>query len=487
MAKHYGAWCAIGGLSLVLAACGGGSSSGDEGTTPPITQRDRIEPFETAAKTAAQAAVAQVTSGVAKLDNIQSVVLGAPAAVAVQKVRAAEPEIGTPLQVGISRDVSKSASVDSTKALLSWHSTQDGSAQVAAIAFNSGEAKGVRLGVLVRSLPAGAVLRFYGAAQGKAEQVSWSELQAQAAQIATSGADDVTAHTYWSPDFGGASTVLEVQIPAGADVSQVQLAVPRLSHYVQTAEEVSLKASGSCNVDAMCQPDYVKQARSVARMLFTRENGLSYYCTGTLLNDVSNSSKPYFLSANHCVSTQAQASTLITDWFYHSSACNAGGAGSEMVTLQGGATLLYASSGTDTSFVQLNRTPPAGVVYAGSYFGAAMANGSGIIDLHHPDGDMQKWSLGTVTGLAQCNVSNESCQSSNSSDASFYAVSWQQGTTEGGSSGSAAFYAIGSNRYVTGQLFGGSASCSARTGTDYFGRFDIPYKAKINQWLNPAT
>ena len=38
---------------------------------------------------------------------------------------------------------------------------------------------------------------------------------------------------------------------------------------------------------------------------------------------------------------------------------------------------------------------------------------------------------------------------------------------------------------AAGTLFGGSASCLSPNGKDYYGRFDLPYKAKIKQWLNP--
>ena len=180
---------------------------------------------------------------------------------------------------------------------------------------------------------------------------------------------------------------------------------------------------------------------------------------------------------------QAQAATLITDWFYHSASCGSSTVSTDTRRLTKGSTLLYSTASTDTSFVQLNEAPPAGVVYAGSYFGAALSARSGIAGVHHPSGDMEKLSVGTLKGYGQCG--NGTCLDTDVSSGTFYGVNWQQGTTEGGSSGSALFYSIGSQRYVSGQLYGGNASCREPNGTDYYGRFDVSYKAKIKQWLNP--
>ena len=510
MAIQQKTWLLVGGLALVVAGCGGGSSSssGDGGTTPtdpttPVTPTqpnlsERIEPFDTLAKSteasaaaSAQSAGGGVLYGQAAKPSIRTVSLGAPAASLLQKSTATATgnleKAAEAVQIGAKRDVAATATVAGLQSQLSWQPGSGGT-QLAAIAFDSATAQGVRLGVWVKSLPAGAVLRFYGASGGEAVQVTGAELEAQAAQLRQSGADDQTVHTYWSPDFGGTQTVLEIQVPAGADVQQVQVAVPRLSHFTQSAAQaqksVDEKASsGSCNVDLMCQPDYLAQGRSVARMTYTREDGLSYLCTGTLLNDATTSKTPYFLTANHCVSTQAQASTLITDWFYHSASCGSSTVSTDTRRLTKGSTLLYSTASTDTSFVQLNEAPPAGVVYAGSYFGAALSARSGIAGVHHPSGDMEKLSVGTLKGYGQCG--NGTCLDTDVSSGTFYGVNWQQGTTEGGSSGSALFYSIGSQRYVSGQLYGGNASCREPNGTDYYGRFDVSYKAKIKQWLNP--
>ena len=134
--------------------------------------------------------------------------------------------------------------------------------------------------------------------------------------------------------------------------------------------------------------------------------------------------------------------------------------------------------------MQLNSQAPAGIVYAGSYFGG-VGVGTALAGVHHPQGDLQKVSLGSVQRYSTC-VDN-SCRSSNADDGTFLTLGWQEGTTEGGSSGSAAFVTFGERRYVVGQLLGGTASCAARDGVDYYGRFDTSYRTALRRWLNPTA
>ncbi|MBS0507249.1 MAG: endoproteinase ArgC, partial [Proteobacteria bacterium] len=336
--------------------------------------------------------------------------------------------------------------------------------------------------------PPGALLRFYGAAPDQAVQLSAEQLRAMAERNAASGAADQLARTYWSPDFGGAQTTLELEIPAGADPAAVRLAVPRLSHYQLTAAEAEdavrtkAAAAGSCLVDVSCRPDYLEQSRSVARMEFVAEDGNAYFCTGTLLNDMASSGRPYFLSAQHCIASQVVASTLVTDWLYRSASCNSMVENPASRRLTGGARLLYAAAGTDTAFMQLNDPAPPGIVYAGSYYGG-LPVGTQLAGLHHPEGEPQKFSLGTLVRYSNCG--DESCSPGGGDTGNYLALNWQQGSTEPGSSGSGVFVTIGAQRYLAGQLHGGSASCAKPGGTDYYGRFDLSYRAALKRWLNP--
>ena len=74
------------------------------------------------------------------------------------------------------------------------------------------------------------------------------------------------------------------------------------------------RAAGACNRDVACSSEYLPMSPSVALMDFTKADGNGYTCTGTLMNDRSSDGIPYFLTAAHCISTQAEASSLATYW-----------------------------------------------------------------------------------------------------------------------------------------------------------------------------
>lgn len=483
-------------LALALVACGGGgggddsgngSDGGGSGSPQSPAWSERIEPFEPKAAPVLKTAqlVSDPTGAVASFAATRIVRLGGlpPAGAGLAATPTA---VGVPRQIGQARAVPEAASAAATAPLLQWQPTARGT-QVAALRFESEGARGVRLGVLVESLPQGAWLRFYGAAPADAVQLGAQELQAMAARNAGAGATDEVARTYWSPDFGAAQTTLEVEIPASASPAAVRLAVPRLSHLSLTAADADqgfttkAAAAGSCLVDASCQPDYLEQGRSVARMTFV-DNGDAYFCTGTLLNDRASSGTPYFLSANHCITSQAVASTLVTDWLYRSTSCGGTSVDPASRRLTGGATLLHASASTDTAFMRLNDAVPAGVVYAGSYYGGVPVN-TALASLLHTRGELQTISLGTLIGYENC--SDTSCQATGGTDGNYMKLSWQLGSAEQGSSGAGVFVAIGARRYLAGQLHGGTASCDRPDGADYFGRFDRSYRAALRQWLSP--
>lgn len=389
-------------------------------------------------------------------------------------------------QIGIARDVPSLAKVSDLEAQLRWTDTGRGT-RAAAFSVTSEGAKGVRVGLLVRGLPSGAVLRFYAQSGGAPTEVTGEQVQASIDRNLQAGAPDEAAHTYWTPDFGGPETTVEIEIPAAAATSSVKLAVPRLSHYVVAPGDTEAQGiakvgeSGTCEVDVMCKPEFLSQSRSVVRMLYVRD-AKTYLCTGTLLNDARSSKTPYLLTANHCISSQVEASSLVTDWFFRSSACNSGALSAAAQRRSGGATLLHATASTDTAFMRMNEAPPAGVVYAGSYFGT-LDTGHTMVGVHNPAGDLQKVSSGIFLRYSACSA--EVCFSSNAASGTFLAMGWQQGVTEKGSSGSALFHTLGDKRYVVGQLYGGASSCQAPAGLDHYGRFDVAYRNAIKQWLNP--
>ena len=500
-------WAAF-AAALALTACGGSDSPAPAPTpapapspspapapapTPaPAPGSDRIEPLDTAVAPlsapakVAPAALSRLPAGA----TVARVALG-PLAAAKQ---AMANQKGVALKIGEGRDVSATASAAELAPRFDWRTLADGS-QVAAVAFAAEGARGIRLGVLAERVPAGTVLRFYGAPGSRVVEMSATELEALRRINEDAGLSGAAARMVWGPDTEGAVSTLEVQLPPGVSASQLRLAVPQLSHLTQTVAQAiestdkdvdQIGNAGSCNVDVMCSA-YQTEGRAVAKMLFSKA-GSSFLCTGTLLNDTRSSRTPYFLTAAHCISDQAAASTLVTYWFFRAQSCGSSPRFDPAATpLGGGAQLLYTRGTVDSTLLRLNAAPPANVLYAGSYFGGGAVPGTEVLGVHHPSGDLQKFSLGSVRGYISCTEfgadGRTTCVDGNESTGALLGVSWRQGTTEGGSSGSAIFVQPGGTRYVAGVLSNGSASCQNPSGTDNYGRFQRAFADGIGSWL----
>lgn len=392
--------------------------------------------------------------------------------------------------VGASRALEGAATGAALDARLHWTSTPAG-ALIAALSVSADGAHGLRLGLHITALPGSAAVRVYSQQRpSMVYEISGQQLLQMIERNLAAGDDADTARTWWTPELGEAEQTIEFELPAGTDPRALQVSIPSVSHIF---EELSLPQEDPlvlstkisdpelCNLDASCYEELAPQRNAVARMLFTKF-GRTYVCTGTLLNDAGSTQTPYFLSANHCISTQSVASTLQTDWFYRSSSCNARTLSPQSTRRFSGATLLYASPTTDTAFLRLNDAPPTGATFAGWDAKAVSAN-SPVVGLHHPQGDLLKASFGQVLGEVDCQPVSDTQFSCSAARGNYYRVQWSRGTTEGGSSGSALFL----NGYVVGSLYGGATTCTASESSDYFGRFDIAYNAALSQWLNAAT
>jgi len=208
-----------------------------------------------------------------------------------------------------------------------------------------------------------------------------------------------------------------------------------------------------------------------------------YYCTGGLLNDtVSTSTIPYFLTANHCISTQSDASNLECYWQYWTSSCHGAcynSVGAVPRTI--GATLLSTSTTCDYSFMQLSQTPPAGSTLLGwTTTAVANTNGFQLYRISHPAGSPAAYSR------HQVDTSSPTC------------TGWARGNwiysedilnaTEGGSSGSPV---CNVNGQVVGQLSGCCGYncnnvCDASNNWTVDGAF-ANYYSNISTWLDPST
>jgi len=270
-------------------------------------------------------------------------------------------------------------------------------------------------------------------------------------------------------------------------VPNVPLSIARVSHQVvapATLDKIDTKAvqdigtSEACEIDVACvMPqtealDSSKQA--VAAIEFTQEDGFTYLCTGQLLNDSVASNTPYFFSAQHCLDSAMAARTLNEYWFFDAVACGSK-AVPPYVQQSAGATMLARSPDSDWALVRLNAAPPPGVTFS-AWRTDPIPTSTEVIVLHHPEGDLKKWSDGTALGYQVY-----------TDGSSFAQVTYGQGSTEPGSSGAGLLTFNNAGYYeLRGGLWRGSASCENPGGIDEYSRIDGMLKL-TRQYLTPDS
>lgn len=446
-----------------------------------------------------------------------NVSLGAPLSSQSASARAnnetvANDHMGKPMQIGFGRNVAQTSTATATQQLLAWKTTASGG-QVAAINFNSTGAKGIRIGLLVTQLPETATLRFYAKGATTAFEVKGAAVLEVLAKNLAAGDKTDEGRTYWLPSVDGADATVEIELPSGISSSTVTVSIPSISHIFMSSKEISsataqLNYAGdtnlglSCQVDVTCSAPIPAATDAVVHLRFIKNSG-TYICSGTMLNDTISSATPYLLTANHCIDNQTVASTL-TSWFkYRSTTCNDGTTGEYYPTL-GGADLLYTAYGTDSTLLKLRAAPAVtGVLYAGWDATTAPAVSTNAHSIHHPRGDQQRLSRGSIVGYSTRNATNpNSFIPSNVTNGAILDVTLTTGLTEGGSSGSGLFKGTDANPILIGQLFGGSTPGNAANGfipacsaanpsiamqpNNVYGRFDVAFKDGMNDWLAPT-
>lgn len=368
-----------------------------------------------------------------------------------EDARTANPTAGAfekRLRVGISQPVQLRPQTDGT-----WEDLPDGQ-RLWRLVVDSPNATDLRFGFSIYQLPKGATLTFVNNA-GHTYDGPYDDT------------DGTPEGQFWTVPVAGSAITLELLLPADTVLADNALVLASVSTGYRNimsrdgSSLLSLDASGTCNVDVACPlgDPYRSEIRAVARYTFDSA-GSTYLCTGTMLMDGPRDFRPFFLTANSCISTQAEASSMALIWNYQSPNCGQHGGGSMADTQTGGATLRAHRADVDFSLVELNQSPPASynVYFAGwNSFDSAP---DGSIGIHHPSGDVKAITQGM--GALQ---TIDSCIGSGG-----VATHWKtggpytQGTTEGGSSGSPLLVPNGSTyptqNLVIGTLSGGTAACN---------------------------
>lgn len=191
----------------------------------------------------------------------------------------------------------------------------------------------------------------------------------------------------WTPSVEGQTITVEVESPTTVRPFTISSVAD-----IRASAEV-FPTDTSCAEDAKCYSGFEDEARGIAHMQFVSE-GSAWICTGALLNSADEKFTPYFLTANHCIATPAEAASLETFWDFKTATCN-GNSSLSGKPKTNGATVLATSQETDMTLLRLSSRPP------GRYFLGWRAGvpevGATLYRLSHPEGEPLRYSTSTVS------------------------------------------------------------------------------------------
>ncbi len=299
---------------------------------------------------------------------------------------------------------------------------------------------------------------------------------------------------YYSPFVPGDVAYIEIVAPRRS-FRHVELELASVTHGYRGLFESGggLDKSGSCNVDVACPlgAGWADQIASVGHYTF-RRGASSYVCTGQLVANTRRDSTPFFLTANHCLSSSTAASSVVVYWNYQSSTCRTPGSSASGSPLpktiashtQSGSTLVATNAASDFTLLRLSTAVPSGANAFWSGWDRRDYTPGGAIAIHHPSGHEKRISE-EVDPLSISRYSG----APGSGTTHLRVADWDQGTTEGGSSGSGLWDR--SSKLLVGQLHGGGAACG-NNEPDWYGRFFVSWtgggtsSTRLSTHLDPA-
>ncbi len=342
-----------------------------------------------------------------------------------------------------------------------WLALDDGKA-VWRMAIQSGGASGVRV-------------HFHDFAVGSGSVWVYSEDRSQVFGPYTGSGIDGSGD-FWSHAVFADTAVVEYLADQWTDT--VPFSVTRIAHLMASEQTMS---AGTCELDVSCYSPWGSISNGVGMYIF-ESAGASYSCSGSLVNDSNNDAKPYFLTADHCISTQAMAQTVEVFWKYQTSTCNGTLPSLSSVPTSLGATYLASApiQSGDFSLMLLSYLPNSSLTFYGwNASSTALAMGAPVVGMHHPEADYTRVVFGERTADATIQVGTGAAPAS-----MFYQIQATAGVIEPGSSGSPLFLP---DELIVGTLTYGPSgnACSISPFTAGYARFAVAYPS-LSQYLSPV-
>ena len=305
-------------------------------------------------------------------------------------------------------------------------------------------------------------------------------------------AADATNGQHWTPLVRGDEVVVELEVADQARAAGLTLGTVVYGYRSLPSTRGSPRPkSGACNLDVACEEadPWREQVRSVGRYTY-ESNGSTFLCSGALVNNTGATRTPYFLTAEHCVSTPEEARTMVFYWNYQNQTCRSPGSPANGTVTDddpgdqtSSGALLRARSGNwhdqgqifgkpDLTLVEVDDAiPDAYNLYLSGWSQSGPAPPS-TVTIHHPHGHGKRISFdedpSSITGFGQ----------SSQGDTHLRVGNWELGTTEVGSSGGPLY---DTDQHVVGVLSGGFAGCvgdgTDNNEPDWFGRFAAGFES----------
>lgn len=296
--------------------------------------------------------------------------------------------------------------------------------------------------------------------------------------------------------------IVVLKEPKGATSSQIHMNEVSFI-YRSLLKKKSAGESESCQNNINCTEavNWQDEKKGVARILVTEGNSQGW-CSGSLINNVKKDCKPYFLTALHCGVNATTAN--LNQWKFYFNFELAGCTGTPTESLATSANTITGcgklatsndgggDTGSDFLLVRLGTvanetTTISKLKTIGAYWNGFDANNTtvtGGAGIHHPSGDVKKISF--FTGATTTSAWDGNGLQSH------WRLTWSDGVTEGGSSGSPLFNNNNGNSRIIGTLTGGSSYCSAQTSPDFYGKMSYHWNQNttsgnipLKQYLDP--
>ncbi len=322
-------------------------------------------------------------------------------------------------------------------------------------------------------------------------------------EVYTFTAGDNDAHgQLWTPLVAGDRAGLALEVH-DALVPAMGLALAQVNHgfrgFGKAPKAIGDSDSGACNIDVVCSVaddatfgPLVDMYRDQIRAVGAYTLGGTEACSGALINNAANDTTPYFLTADHCGISSANAASVVVYWNFENTTCRQPGSSASGANGDGridqfnsGAIFRAGSGASDFTLIELDDPVSAesNPFFAGWDRGGT--NPGSAIAIHHPGVSEKRISF----ELDPTTTTSYGSDPSPGDGTHIRVADWDFGTTEGGSSGSPLFDDAGR---IIGQLHGGGAACGNDL-PDWYGRLSVSWDgggapdSRLSGWLDPAA